>query len=381
MNKSIWVIFSCLLISSCATLNHQYQEAHPQAQKVNLALKNYRQLANEPWPQIEIKTPLKPQSNNNQLPQLKHRLVLLKDWPKYCQTQNTPFYDNCLKNAIKHFQARHGLKADGVIGKNTLDELNLSPKIRLATLQESLSKWLQLPGKNAKAYLQVNIPSYDLKAINKGKTELKMRVVVGQANWPTPTLNSEIKTVVLNPGWNVPVNITEREIIHKILENPNYLEEHNLKIVANWNTNAPEINPATIDWRKYAGPKDLPYRLVQSPGKDSALGKIKFIFPNKEHVYLHDTPQKSSFDLTNRNLSHGCVRLQKPTELLNYLGATNANLSQNKIEPYLNSEKTKYIALNKNIPLHITYIRAWVDDNGQVQFRRDIYKQKNSGTT
>lgn len=297
------------------------------------------------------------------------------DWPTSCLQTDSAIYNACFKSAVSHFQKRHGLKNDGVIGSDTIKKLNLTPNQRLNMMQRSLVNWQALPGRQASSYLLVNIPGYELKAINKGHTDLSMRVVVGKPSWPTPTINSEVKTVVLNPGWNVPVNITEKEIIHKVLENPNYLEEHNLKIVENWQPNAKEINPRQVDWSKYAGPEDMPYRLVQSPGEKSALGKIKFIFPNKDHIYLHDTPLKSFFARPNRDLSHGCIRLEQPMKLLEYLSETNPKLGSEKIAPYLTSNKTKYLALNKNMPLHITYINTWVDENGDVQFRDDIYNR------
>lgn len=373
--KKIISVSFFALVSGCATVPSVDNNSHPQVEKLHKAMQHYAKLKHESWRPINEDQVIKPNTQNPALPEIKKRLVLMGDWPSSCHETSSSIYDGCFKSAVSHFQKRHGLKNDGYIGKNTLKKLNMTPSERLNLMQKSLTDWKALPNRQAPSYLLVNIPSYELKAINKGQTDLSMRVVVGKPSWQTPTLDSEVKTIVLNPGWNVPVNITEKEIIHKVLENPNYLEEHNLKIVENWQPNAKEINPRQVDWSKYAGPEDMPYRLVQEPGDQSALGRIKFIFPNKDYIYLHDTPLKSFFSLPNRDLSHGCIRLEQPMKLLEYLSETNPKLNAEKIAPYMESKKTKYLALNKNMPLHITYINSWVDDDGEVQFRDDIYKK------
>ncbi|WP_367608277.1 murein L,D-transpeptidase [Legionella sp. W05-934-2] len=360
-------------ISGCATVSSIDNTSHPQVQKIHKAMASYSKIQHQPWPHLNAKQTLKPGSTHNELAEVKKRLILLKDWPIECEQNSTHLYDNCLKNAVRHFQKRHGLKDDGVLGQSTIQQLNVSPSERITSLQQSLEMWKKLPPKMADTYLLVNIPSYELQAINQGKNELSMRVVVGSRSWQTPTLDSEIKTIEINPGWNVPVNITEKEIIHKVLEDPNYLEEHNLKILESWKPDAKEINPRDIDWQEYAGPKDMPYRLVQEHSETSALGKIKFIFPNKDHIYLHDTPLKSLFNQPQRNLSHGCIRLEQPLKLLEYLSQTNPKLKVENVKPYLATTKSKHLALNKNMPLHITYITSWVDNDEVVQFRDDIY--------
>lgn len=375
MLKFFFFVITGLLLASCASISTIDKNAHPQVHRLQNALQKYNHLAAQPETIIHIQTPLKMGESNRAIPALKKRLITLGDYSKTCSTEHAYQFDICLHRAVRNFQSRHGLNSDGVLGNKTLQEINVPAQARVRAIQASMKKWAALPGVDAPPYIYINIPGYELKAMNKGATELAMRVVVGKPSWPTPEITSELKTVVLNPGWNVPVSITEKEIIHKIIENPNYLEEHNLRIIENWSKDAKEINPLSIDWKKYAGDKDLPYRLTQAPGGKNALGQIKFIFPNKEHIYLHDTPAKSLFNLSKRDLSHGCIRLQQPMRLLDYLSNTNPNLAANKVTNYLHSKKTKYLALNQNIPLYITYAPVWVDQHGKTQFRPDIYNK------
>lgn len=374
MKNQLCAIVIPVLLTACASIKPIDKHTHPQVYKLQKAAQLYNQLDAQHWESIEAKTPMKLGEQNQSIPIITKRLTALGDWPNSCSRVNPYQFDTCFHIALMNFQNRHGLKADGVLGSNTLNELNISPKERMRAIQNSIHTWSKMPGIDASPYIYINIPAYELKAINKGNTELNMRVIVGQPSWPTPEITSELKTVVLNPHWNVPVNITEKEIIHKIIKNPNYLEEHNLRVIENWSNDAKEINPLNIDWKKYAGEKDLPYRLTQAPGNENALGRIKFFFPNKEHIYLHDTPAKSLFDLPKRDLSHGCIRLQQPMALLRYLSKTNPNLAYEKIAVYLNSDKTKYLALKKHdLPLRIIYATSWVDEQGNIQFRPDIY--------
>lgn len=373
---------SVLLVSCAQTPSYNradYQRIaansnNPQVQRLARTMPKYEKLAQQSWPPIYIDTPaLRPGQSNPSVPQIRQRLAALGDLYYSSDAPTNTYYDPALVRAVKHFQWRHGLKQDGVIAENTLAELNVTPQQRLNALYVSMQRWAELPSTPEDEYIQVNIPSYNLAVVENNQTVLDMNVVVGKPSWPTPTLHSKVVSVVLNPSWNVPSRITEKEIVHEMVKNPNYLAENNIKVYQSWKKGSPEVDPQTINWAEYAGDKKLPYRLSQSPGDDNALGKIKFLFPNSHDVYLHDTQAKQLFDLPERSFSHGCIRLQKPMELFGYILQKNPKLDVDDAITQLQTTNTKHLSLSKQIPIYITYITAQVDNYGNVKFYRDIY--------
>lgn len=365
-------LLAYVLVTGCSTTMPSYENHHPNATKVAQTIPNYKRLSNQAWPAITTTQLVKPGKKDSSIPAVRQRLTALGDYHPQSEQSvaaaNSKRYDNDLVNAMKTFQKRHGLRADGVIGTSTLEALNVSPRQRLAQLYSSLDEWLKLPQKTSDAYIHVNIPSYQLKIIEDNETALSMKVVVGQKKWPTPTLNSQVQTIVINPTWTIPRNIVEKEIVHKVAEDPEYLAQNNINILKSWHKDAQRIDPLSIDWHEYTGDKDLPFRLRQTPGDHNALGRIKFTFPNDQHIYLHDTPHKEAFNLEKRNLSHGCIRLEKPHELLNFLLKRDRVNQVEKVGEFVAGEKTKHFSLRKNLPIYITNISSWVDSNGIVHF-------------
>jgi murein L,D-transpeptidase YcbB/YkuD len=248
-------------LSSCTTLQ---KDSHIDAYKLTSYKSNYQKLASDKWVPLNTAQIIQPKQSSKIIPAIRKRLIKLGDLNQ-THLQKPSFYDLKLVNAVKHFQYRHNLKPDGIIGKSTLISLNKSPRKRLAQLNQAIAKWQQLP-KNipTNEYIHVNLASYQLNIFKGQQNTLKMKVVVGNPNWPTPSLTSEIQTVVINPHWNIPRNITEKEIIHKISDNIDYLNEEHIKILDGWHKGAKQIDPTTIDWAKYASDEeDLPYRLIQ----------------------------------------------------------------------------------------------------------------------
>ncbi len=370
-----------LLLTGCATTSSlqshkEYKHLaktsnNPQVRKIYAALPRYERLAMQPWHAIDYNKAIRPGKQSATLPAIKQRLYLLGDLSERNVNKSTQ-YSPTIVAAVKRFQARHRIETTGVIGKQTIAALNVTPHQRLGQLVDSMKRWAQLPSTANDQYIQVNVPSYQLNVIKDNHSVLAMRVVVGQRNWQTPELSSTIKTVVVNPAWNVPRNITEREIVHEMAKDPNYLKENDLTVYKDWNKDT-IIDPQHIDWHAYTGKKDLPYLLSQNPGEKNALGMVKFIFPNEHDVYLHDTQAKSLFSRDRRDFSHGCIRLEKPLVLYQYLLAQNSESSQQKAAAAMQSGKTKHLRLKKAMPIYLTYITAWVDNNGNVEFANDIY--------
>ena len=373
MNK----YFLSLLIILCIGLTHCASRSlgnHPSAMsnQIQQALPQYAKLTQQPWPLIHNSQPLKLGMQKPVIAQIRHRLDLLGDLKSHTQAHS--LFDWSLEQAVKIYQWRHGLNPNGIIGQQTLQALNVPPKTRLRQLQQSIAKWNQFPDQVGSEYIRINIPSYTLDLVKDGRRIINMKVVVGKPSRETPLLFSKIKTIVFNPKWNVPEKITNEDILPKLLKDPEYLQNHNFTIYKDWSSND-IVDPNSIDWQQ-AQLEKFPYRLSQKPGISNALGKIKFIFPNNEDIYMHDTNHKSLFSRIKRAYSSGCIRLERPFELAEYFLQNNQEMSIDKVNNILHSNKTTYVKIKNPIPIHITYITAWVDKQGRPHFREDIYRRE-----
>ena len=284
-------------------------------------------------------------------------------------------FDNCLEEAVKKFQKRHGLDVDGVVGKGTQKSMNQTVDYKIQKVLLNLDRIKWLPRDIKDKYIIVNIPEYMLHYIDKGQTKQKIRVIVGNKTHPTPIFHNEISFIVLNPYWRVPEGIVRREIIPHVLKNPNYLKKQGLEIHQTWNERSPRINPESIYWQQYAsGVVKFPYRIMQPPSKKNALGKIKFKFPNRYAVYLHDTPTRYLFKRDKRAFSHGCVRISQPKALLNTIATFNSNINLKKADKILKGKRQKQINIKNKLPIYIVYLTAGFNmETKELEFREDIY--------
>ncbi len=306
-------------------------------------------------------------------------------------------FDEELKNAVISFQKSHGLAADGVVGPATRKFLNITAKNKIEKIRLNLERMRWLPRNLGEKYLLVNIPDYKLKMYDQGEIKLDMRVVVGEKKHPTPIFSNEMSYIVLNPYWKIPKRIAKNELIPKLVNNPNYVNEKGIRIHEGWDPNSLQYDSLSINWNEYLAylqnledirkrkPVEpmvvseeiltLPnLRFIQIPSNQNPLGRMKFMFPNKYSVYMHDTPAKSLFRRSKRAFSHGCIRLADPKELLKTISSYDANLDYDKANEVLSDIEKKDIGLKKRIPVHIVYLTSWVDENGKLQFRDDIYK-------
>ncbi|QKF73021.1 murein L,D-transpeptidase, YcbB/YkuD family [Aliarcobacter faecis] len=285
------------------------------------------------------------------------------------------YFDEDLKNAVINFQKQHGLMADGIVGYSTQIFLNKSAKDKIKQIRLNIERMRWLPRDFGEKYLLINIPEYNLKMIEDNQIKLDMAVIVGDVKFPTPVFSDKMSYVVLNPTWNIPTSIVKKEVIPKLIKDPNYLNSKEISAFGNWRDESEAIsNKDLIDSIILENPEALEgLRLAQAPGTQNPLGRMKFMFPNKHAVYLHDTPNKYLFANARRAYSHGCVRLSKPNELLNLLSENNQNIDQNKVTEILKENKEKAINLNQKLPIHIIYLTSWIDKDGTLQFREDIY--------
>lgn len=277
---------------------------------------------------------------------VKERLQQLGD---LSQNSGSPVFDDALEQAVKNFQHRFGMKEDGVMGNQFFTELNVPPAKRIEQIEVNLERSRWLPYGRTGPYMAVNIPEFRLHAYNGDSLLWSMNVVVGKSVHKTVIFSGELKYVVFSPYWNVPSSILKNEVLPGIRRNKNYLARHHME----WNGNS----------------------VRQKPGPWNSLGQVKFLFPNSFSIYLHDTPSKDLFNEDSRAFSHGCIRVAEPKKLAMYLLRNDAAWNEQKIVQAMNSGKEQYVTLKEPVPVYIAYFTAWVDREGKINFRKDIYKR------
>lgn len=301
-----------------------------------------------------------------EMTKIKKRLAYVGD---YTEPETSEVYNEELEPAVIRFQKRHGLLADGVIGAQTIDAMNIPTHRRMDQIKINMERYRWLNRDLGDYYVLVNIANYELGVFDHDEKVMQKRVVVGKAYRMTPVFSSTMEYIVLNPDWTVPPTILKNDILSVAVKDPSVIQKKKLKVVG---YDGKAIDPFSIDWSVYST-KSFPYQLKQDPGPDNALGVVKFIFPNSFNVYLHDTPQKDLFNKPERALSSGCIRVEKPLELAGLLLKDRPEWNVDKINSVVASKKTTTIFLDKEVNVHLQYFTSWVDENGILQFRKDIY--------
>ena len=346
--------------------NEISKTSNPYYSRLVIKLHSYRNIQKKGgFPQI--KTSQKLLSINDQdssIIQAKQRLFLSGDLKK---NDGSTLFTNDLANAVSNFQKHLGLNEDGTLNAKTVIELNKTVDYRIKQMLVNLERLRWVPITLENDYLIVNIPEYKLHIIENKKLLWQTDVIVGKTAKQTSIFKGNISRIVLNPYWNIPNSIINEEILPKLKQNSNYLDRNNMEVVAGENV----VNASAIDWNKYS--KNIPYLIRQKPGLNNSLGKMKFLFPNSFNIYLHDTPAKENFNQSRRDFSHGCIRVENPKKLALYLLRKNKNWNKEKVDQVLQTSKETGIALKPNLPVYIVYFTAWVDTEGNLNFRNDIY--------
>ncbi|MCF2518310.1 murein L,D-transpeptidase [Dyadobacter sp. CY351] len=323
-----------------------YEPVNRQYNLLTEQLKIYHPLANLDWKEINSTKTLKLGNSSAEIPEIKRRLALLQDLK---QADSTNLFDSTLFHGVRSFQTRMGLKASGQISAAFFKELNVPVAERIRQMLINMERIRWVPAAPETDYILVNIPEYRLHMYEKGQLAFSMNAVVGSQVHSTVIFSGKLNQIVFSPYWNVPPSILKREILPGIKRNKNYLARHNME----WNGGS----------------------VRQKPGKSNSLGLVKFLFPNSYNIYLHDTPSKNLFAESQRAFSHGCIRLSEPKKLAEFLLRSDSAWTTDKITIAMNSGKEKYVRLrgSNEIPVFIGYFTAWVDHNGKVNFRKDIY--------
>ncbi len=344
------------------------------------AIYQYEQWANMPWDSLPAGPSLHAGEHSSSVPLLRERLTLLGDYTSDTQPTEPQLFDHPLEAALQRFQARHGLEPDGILGRKTRHALNVTPAERLQQLEINLLRQEQFRRIRGNLYVQVNIPEYRLRVLQQDTVKLEMKTIVGRKSRKTPVFSSEINTMVVNPSWYVPKSIAFRDILPKQQADPNYMEQHNLKVITGWGNGIKEIPLAEVDWNNlYASPQAP--RLWEPPSDGNTLGQVKFLTPNRYAVYLHDTSAKSLFSKSDRAFSSGCIRVEQPRQLADLLMSLANQWDTTQVSRLFETSQTQRIHLNQPITLHITYWTAWIDSEQQLQFREDIYRRDKTDLT
>lgn len=241
---------------------------------------------------------------------------------------------------------------------------------RIRQIEINLDRWRWLPDDLGQPYIMVNIPSFELEVHDGQRVPVRMKVIVGSNENRTPIFSSAMKYIAFSPYWNIPDSIMTKETLPKIIKDPDYLARQNIEVIRVSGSRGEVVDPETIDWDnvRHSG-----IQLRQKPGARNSLGLVKFMFPNPFNVYLHDTPSDNLFDRLTRNLSHGCIRIERPEALASYVLRDQPQWTSEKIQAAMHARAERQVPLQESLPVHIVYFTAWVDSNGQVQFANDIY--------
>jgi murein L,D-transpeptidase YcbB/YkuD len=346
---------------------------HDGYRELKAAMRRYRQIeASGGWPVLPENVDWRLGAHDARIALLRKRLKLSGDLPAEASDPYPHLFDSDLRQALLQFQARHALEPTGRLDPQTRAALMVPAHLRARQIEINLERWRWLPHDLGRRHIRVNIADFSLQVIEAQKNVLNMRVVVGRDYRRTPVFSDQMRFLVINPYWNIPTKIAVRDILPKVRRDPGYLKRKQIRVFEDWSAGAKEIAPDSIDWNR-VDPRHFRYRLRKDPGPQNDLGRIKFMFPNRFAVYLHDTPSRHLFQSEVRSYSSGCVRLEKPVELAEYLLREEPGWNREAIEAAIDSSQRRVIPLPSRVPVHLLYLTAWVDESGAVQFRNDVY--------
>jgi murein L,D-transpeptidase YcbB/YkuD len=320
------------------------------------------------WTKVPGREKIVPGDRSERVAAVKQRLVVTGELAALGTEPD--LYDDALKAAAEAFQRSHGLNDDGVIGVRTIEEMNVSAEDRLRSVLYNLAKLREEGPSFEPRHLVVNIPGTELRIVQDGVTQFYTPAIVGRVERKTPILVSEITQVKFNPDWSVPPKIAAIDMLRHELDQPGYFAARNVHV---YDSGGNEVNPNSVDWHDIKRSGHFPYRLKQDPGPENALGPMKLDFDNPEAVFIHGTSAPELFVKQDRFFSSGCVRVLYPLELAAFLLSDEQGWDRAHIDDVVKTGKITYAPLARPLPLHFVYRTAWVDEEGVMQFRRDVY--------
>lgn len=346
---------------------------HAAYQRLRRALGRYQVLAEEGgWPTIPAGDVLHPGDSSARVPTLRKRLAMTDDLPPRAAAEQDSTFDAALAGALHHFQQRHGLTTDSLLGPSTREALNVPAEERARQIALNLERWRWLPQDLGARHVMVNIPAFQLSAYRGDELALQMEVIAGSAysGRATPIFADTMEYVIFRPYWNIPPSIANEEILPKARGNRDYLVSNNYQIVSHYGPGAEVYDPYSTDLSRVVSGE---LRLREKAGPTNALGLVKFMFPNQYAVYLHDTPADHLFSKVERDFSHGCVRLERPKDFAAFVLNNKPDWTRERIDRAMHEGSWQRVDLEAPIPVYLAYWTAFVDQDGTVHFREDLY--------
>ena len=332
-------------------------------------LKKYRDIQDAGgWEAVPAGPTLKPGMTDRRISQLRLRLSITGEFGG--TVTDSDYYDDELKAAVMEFQYKHQLEADGAVGKNTLAALNVPVRARVDLIRVNMERGRWVFHKLPRDFIVVDIAGFLAYRFENMKRTWTSKVQVGKPFRATPVFKSKIKYIVFNPTWTVPPTILAKDILPKVKKNPGYLTQKKISVI---DRQGRKVDPKSVNWSKYR--KTIPYTLRQEPGPHNALGRIKFIFPNKHFVYLHDTPSRSLFTRQDRAFSSGCIRVQNDVELAELLLNNPEKWNRESIQKVFDTNKTLRVNLPQPKPVMLVYTTIRFDDDNNYIFKKDVYQR------
>lgn len=343
---------------------------HPQYNKLKEKFAYYNDIKrNGSWKDYKVTPNLRYQNFGRKIYLLKKRMAtegLLEE------ESLDSVYDEQLKNAVQLYQMLHGLKVTGNVDEETATELNkpVEDIIRKISYNMERMRWIHGPFGNH--YILVNIPAFEMTVIKDQKTQLQMKAIVGEKVHKTPIFNDSLEYIVFSPEWMIPPSIVINELLPLIKRNRYFFTNTKYTLYESWEKDAEPIHYDSINWDSLTV-DNFDFRIEEAPGNQNPLGKVKFIFPNLQSIYLHDTPDNHLFSRKDRDFSHGCIRLEKPENFAQYLLA-DRGWDIDDVKEYMNRKESATVYLSEKVPVYIVYWTAWVDDRNYLNLRNDVYE-------
>ncbi len=361
-------------IASIRGLSERKAQTHQEYGALLNSLEQYRIIEDSGgWSDVSPGEPLAEGDEGPRVAAVIRRLAATGDVDSSLVTTNADSarYDTSVVRGVERFQRRHGIEPDGATGEDVLTKMNVPVDERIRQLELNLERWRWIPSTLGSRYIYVNVPAFELHVIEDGEEAMSMAVVVGEEydDSATPVFSDTMEYVVFNPYWNIPESIATDEILPEAREDPDYLAENEYEIVTDWSEDAEVLSP---DSRALDLVEAGEYRIRQQPGPENALGRIKFMFPNDFNIYLHDTPEDHLFEQAQRAYSHGCIRVERPVELADFV-LTSDEWTSDAVRSRIESRDRSMEPLADPIPIYILYWTAFVDQQDRTHFRDDIY--------
>jgi L,D-transpeptidase YcbB len=321
------------------------------------------------WPLVPPGRMMRAGDDDERIPILRQRLRLSGDLRTRTPGYNTNIYDDELAAAVRQFQRRHGLRPTGRVERSTYPALNMTAAARLAQLRLNLGRVRELMGQHIEdRYILVNIPAFQLEAVENYEVQQRHRVIVGRTERPSPSVKATVRALNFYPYWRVPESVAHLDLIPRLLKEPDYLAKEKIRVLNG--VDGPQVDPSLVDWRS---PEAAKLKFRQDPGPQNALGVVRIDMPNADNVYMHDTPMKMLFGQRSRAFSAGCVRVQDVLDLVDWIAAYEPGWQRGQAQTIVQAGQPLDINLTRPVPVYFVYITAWAERNGEVEFRPDIY--------